>query len=134
MANDSNVWVWIEPIGFDSALPDYGVGSYLERAGFPLKGVSLLMTALDFILLHDGMEKERTLWPDACSRRAHERNQERDRQVWTTWQIRGLVEEFHRRGVLVYLSVFRYYLENAWYHEWMADHPFSISPQVHHRP
>ena len=123
MANDSNVWVWIEPIGFDSALPDYGVGRYLARAGFPLKGVSLLMTALDFILLHDGMETERTLWPDACSRRAHERNQERDRQAWTTWQIRGLVEEFHRRGVLVYLSVFRYYLENAWHHEWMADHP-----------
>ena len=126
MTTNCDVWVWIEPIGFDNTLPDYGVNYYLQRAGFGIKGVSLLMTALDFILLHDGMEKEKELWPDACSRLAHERNQERDRQKWTTWQIRGLVQEFHKHGVQVYLSVFRYYLHDAWHREWISDHPEDI--------
>ncbi|MBO4344462.1 MAG: hypothetical protein J5833_01825, partial [Victivallales bacterium] len=126
MSDNCNVWAWIEPIGFDNTLPDYGVGYYLQRAGFQLKGISLLMTALDFVLLHDGMETEKELWPDACSRAAHERNQERDRQKWTTWQIRGLVQEFHKHGVQVFVSLFRYYLHDEWHHEWITDHPEDI--------
>ena len=37
--SNCDVWVWIEPIGFDNALPDYGVNYYLQRAGFGHKGV-----------------------------------------------------------------------------------------------
>lgn len=122
MSSNEAIWIWVEPIGFDNTLPDYGVKYYLRRADIPIKGVSLLMSHLDFIMLHEGMETERVLWPDACSRLAHEMNQERERQEWTTWQIRGLVDEFHRHGVQVFVSFFRNYLHNQWHREWSSDH------------
>ena len=89
-------WIWTELLAFDITQEDYGVAAYLERTGFAPDGISFLLSAVDFILLHKGMEEEYTLFPDICSRVAHERNEERHRQEWTNWKLKGLVDELHK--------------------------------------
>ena len=41
-------WYWIELIGFDNTLPDYGAESFVSRAG-DVYGVSLLFSNVDFV-------------------------------------------------------------------------------------
>ncbi|MCK5844670.1 MAG: hypothetical protein KAG97_08195, partial [Victivallales bacterium] len=85
--------------------------------------VSLLVTAMDFILLHDGIEEEINLPPDMCSRTGHPYNLERNRQEWTNHQIRDLVSELKLHGIKVHLSVFPHYIDDRFHHEWTSDYP-----------
>jgi len=94
-------WYWIELIGFDNELPDFGVDRFLTR-NVSTTGVSLLFSHMD-ILLQAGGE---ALPVTACSYGGHEYNRERRRQDWTATQLRGLVRALQKRGVKVFFSSF----------------------------
>lgn len=112
-------WLWIELIGFDQAASDYGVGRFLDTAGFVPEVISLLLFNPDFVHLHDRLDPDRPLPVDCCSYAGHPRNEERERQAWTRGQLRGLVEALHRHGIAVYPAVFDLFVSD----EWLGRHP-----------
>jgi len=116
-------WIWTELLAFDNVQKDYGVEEYIKRVGFVPDGISLLLSAIDFVLLHQGMKTEYELFPDVCSRLAHEENEERKRQKWTNHQLRGLVCHLRGRGVKVFFSFFVPGHDIVFHHEWCMDHP-----------
>jgi len=116
-------WIWLELIGFDQDQPDFGVDEYLHTTGFVPDAICWLLSSIDFILLHGGMETETSLPADLCSREGHEHNQDRKRQVWTNHQVRGLIDQLHERGVEVYATVFAQYHGDRHHQEWASDHP-----------
>ncbi|KKR04406.1 MAG: hypothetical protein UT30_C0008G0028 [Candidatus Uhrbacteria bacterium GW2011_GWF2_39_13] len=116
-------WIWTELLAFDNTQKDQGVSEYLIKTGFIPKGICLLVSSPDFVLLHDGIKEEKILPPDICSRRGHERNEERERQEWTNYQIKSLVENLHKKGVEVYISMFTSYMMDKFHGEWMSKHP-----------
>ena len=91
MESSSEKWIWMELIGFDNSLPDYGVKSYLDNCGFVPDGVSLLLTWIEFPMQHLGLDRERLLSPCECSYGAHPANAQRRRQNWTNFQLRDLI-------------------------------------------
>ena len=101
-------WYWIELIGFDNTRSDYGADAFLERLAGRAEGISLLFSSIDFINLHISDGKERVLKPCDCSYGAHKYSSERERQVWTNVQLRGLISEMHKRGVKVLVSFFNF--------------------------
>lgn len=94
-------WYWIELIGFDNTLPDFGVERFLSR-NVTTTGVSLLFSHIDFLFDRDS----ELLPPTACSYGGHEYNRERRRQDWTRAQLRDLVSALQSRGVKVFFSSF----------------------------
>ena len=98
--------IWVELIGFDQTLPDYGVTQYLKTVGFLPHHISLHLTSIDFVNTYKGMEEEYRLPIYACSYGGHAQNDDRDRQDWTNWQLRGLIQELHAREIRVYASFF----------------------------
>lgn len=116
-------WIWTELLAFDVTRADFGVSEYLCSMGFVPDGVSLLLSAPDFILQHEGLEKDAPLPPDVCSRNGQEGNEQRARQIWSRHQLRSLVALLREAGCAVYFSVFTTYLENRFHHEWLTDHP-----------
>lgn len=116
-------WIWTELLAFDNSQVDQGVQAYLDRLGFVPQGISLLVSAADFFVLHEAMDKERRLFPDACSRCGHAGNEERSRQDWTNYQLRLLVQNLQAKKIEVFCSVFMYYLKDKFHHEWATDHP-----------
>ncbi len=108
--SDSNFkkWCWIELIGFDNTKEDFGVSSFLDRAGFVPDGVSLLLSWLGFVFNHDTLLEEKKLESGECSYVGHPYCPERKRQDWTNFELKGLIEELHKRGIKVYLSFFNY--------------------------
>ena len=94
-------WYWVELIGFDNTLPDFGVADYLSR-NQSTTGVSLLFAHIDFLFEQDKEE----LSPNACSYAGHEYNKERRRQNWTKTQLRGLIKELQSHSVKVFFSCF----------------------------
>jgi len=98
--------VWIELIGFDNEAADYGVADYLSKTGFVPDVISFHLTSISFMLTHKGMEKEHRLPTYACSYVGHAGNDDRHRQEWTNYQLRGLIDELHSSGIKVYVSMF----------------------------
>ena len=97
---------WIELIGFDNESPDYGVDDFLDKCGFAVDRVSFHLTSINFINTHRGMEKEFFLPRYACSYSGHEANDDRRRQNWTNYQLKGLVDALHARDIEVFASFF----------------------------
>lgn len=116
-------WIWTELLAFDCTQPDCGVGIYISNIGYVPYGISLLLAHQDFILLHKGMDTEYELFPDVCSRRGHDYNEERKRQRWTNFQLFRLIKELQEHGIKVFVNIFIEYLRNQFHHEWSADHP-----------
>ncbi len=117
------MWVWTELLAFDREKPDYGVEEYLDRIGFKVTGISFLLSSMDFVLLHGGMGKENVLFPDICSRQGHGENEERKRQEWTNYELRGLVDGLKKHGIKVFCSIFILNMHNRYHREWAVDHP-----------
>ncbi|QDU82224.1 hypothetical protein Pla110_39790 [Polystyrenella longa] len=115
-------WIWTELIAFDNQQPDSGVGEYLEKTGFAPKVICLMISSPDIILSHGGMETEEQLAKEYTSRDGHDFNPERQRQDWTNYQLRFLIEQLHERKIEVYLSVFAKYYRTREHREWIADH------------
>lgn len=120
-------WMWIELIGFDNTQPDYNVQAFLDNAGFIPEGLSLFVYSPDFLHTHESLEQEMTLPPDYCSYAARPYNLDRERQAWTNWQLKGLVEELQKRGIEVYFCIFNVYiseLDGELYRSpWSDAHP-----------
>lgn len=119
-------WIWTELIGFDNSREDMGVGEYIDLAGFTPDGFCLMLTSVDFILSHDGLQPNMVLPPDFCARDGHDRNPHRERQEWTSGQLRELIAQLHARGVKAYVSVFTRFYGNKYHHEWLSDHPEAL--------
>ena len=98
--------IWIELVGFDNTLPDYGVDDFLSKTGFRPHMVSFHLTSISFVMMHRGMREEYRLPAFACSYSGHDGNDDRHRQDWTNLQMAGLVKALHARGVEVYISMF----------------------------
>ena len=131
-AMKNEAWIWVELLAFDNTQKDFGVGEYLDKIGFIPDGISFLFSSIDFILLHKPMDSEYGLLPDVCSRRGHEGNEERRRQKWTNFQLRGLVNELHKYNIKLFCSIFIYYMNNQFHHEWASDHPeILLGDKVH---
>lgn len=120
-------WQWIELIGFDNEQRDYGVGAYLENAGFLPAVISLLLYSPDFVHLHEDMSAERLLPVEACAYTARPYGRERARQSWTNYELRGLIGELQQRGIAVYCSffnMFQYHLDGQTHSgAWSGAHP-----------
>ena len=101
-------YIWIELIGFDNEKEDFGVAEYLKTIGFLPKGISFLLTSVDFVNLHFGMEQVYYLEDDYCSYSGHPYNAERERQKWTNYQLRDLVAVLRSYNIEVYCSFFDY--------------------------
>ncbi|HUT73512.1 MAG TPA: hypothetical protein VM221_01605 [Armatimonadota bacterium] len=114
--------MWVELIGFDNRADDLGAAAYLDTLGFIPDAIALFVFSPDFVLTHSGLATEKDLPPDCCSYGGHPFNAERDRQVWSTHQVRRLTDELHRRGVAVFLSTMTFFLNNAFHQEWVSDH------------
>lgn len=97
---------WIELIGFDNESPDYGVADFLDKCGFAVDRVSFHLTSLDFVNTHRGMDRSYVLPAYACSYSGHQANDDRRRQNWTNFQMKGLVDALHAHGIEVFASFF----------------------------
>lgn len=116
-------WIWTELLAFDVKQPDYDGRNYLDTLGFVPDVISLLISTPDMILQHEGMETDRELPGDFCSRDGQEGNGVRPRQVWTAYQVRDLIARLRAAGAKVYLSSFVHYLNDRFHREWLTDHP-----------
>ncbi len=114
-----NTFIWVELIGFDNDSPDFGVQTYLGRAGFTPDAVSLFVFNPDFVHMHDGVIDDRLLPFDCGSYGGHATGYERERQDWTQAQLLGLTRELQSRGVKVFLSVFDVFASQPW----IGQHP-----------
>jgi len=119
-------WIWTELIGFDNEQPDMGVGEYVEAAGFTPQGICLMLTSVDFVLSHQGVDPNAVLPPDFCARDGHDRNPHRERQDWTGGQLRELIAQLHARGIKAFLTVFTRFYGNKYHDEWLGDHPEAL--------
>jgi len=106
-------YVWMELIGFDNEKEDFGIEELLETMGFRPAAFLLLMSSIDLVNLHQGMEKEYALDPYFCSYGGHPYNDERPRQQWTNWQLKRLIECLHSHGIASYVSMFDFVSPNA---------------------
>ena len=101
------IFPWVELIGFDNTLPDYGVGAYLEKMPRNPDAISLLLNSSDTFRNYPGAAAgDYTFPPTACSYRSRPYNSERRRQAWKASQLKGLVAELRRNGIEVYTSFF----------------------------
>ncbi|MBP1996606.1 hypothetical protein [Paenibacillus eucommiae] len=120
-------WIWIELIGFDNTQSDFAVPAYMERIGFVPTAMSLLFFTPDFVHAHEGMESEAILPIEVCSYAARPYGKERNRQVWTNYQLRGLVAELQKHGAQIYCSFFDLFRveggETPRASEWCGAHP-----------
>jgi hypothetical protein len=116
-------WVWTELLAFDSNAADCGVADYLATLGFVPQVACLLFSSPDMFLLHDNLDTEKPLSPLFCSRNAHPGNENRQRQVWTNFQLRKLIHNLKDAGCACYLSCFTVYYGNRYHQEWMSMHP-----------
>ena len=124
--------IWIELIGFDNTLPDYGVREYLARMPVKPEFVSLLLFDAELVHTHAGLEHDFPLGDLQCSYFGRPFNEERRRQDWTAFQLRGLVTELKKYGIDVFPSFFDFVVTpgRAKRHEvrrrepvWIDSHP-----------
>lgn len=127
----AEIRVWIPLIGFDKDLPDKGVGNLLERMQFKPHGFSLLACHIDIVNHYEGLEKEYRLHPDNCSYHASPRNEERNRQDWTNYDLKGLVDQLNQEGIESYLCVGTSNCEDQFHREFVSDHPELLQHMRH---
>lgn len=99
-------WIWIELIGFDNMLDDFGVKKYIEHIGFVPNGISMFLFNCDFVNLHNGLQREEKLFRGCSSYNGHRYNEDREYQIWTNFQVSSLIKEIQKYGIKVYISFF----------------------------
>ncbi len=124
---NSKHFIWMPLIGFDRDKEDKGVGEYLDGVGFIPAGMSVFLFHSDIINQHEGMETEFTLHPDNCSYYGSPRNEFRERQPWTNFELRTLANNLSARGIEAYMGVMGVYLEDSRHKEWESDHKELLS-------
>lgn len=111
-------WLWIELIGFDNQKEDLGVAEFISKLGFIPHGISLLLWNPDFIHSHSGLLEDDFLGEPQCAYGARPRNEDRDRQFWTKFQLRELVKKLKDQGIETYFSVFDQLMSKAGCDRW----------------
>ena len=114
--------LWTELIAFENTDSDRGAARYLDSIPKKPDSIFLFICSADFPFSHRGMDTEYELSPAVCSRNAHPRNEQRERQKWTNWQLRELIANLKKRGVPTYLSMFTCYYRGKYGPEWLCDH------------
>ena len=114
--------LWTELIAFEKNDPDRGAARYLDAIPMKPDSIFLFICSADFPFCHQGMEKEYELAPTVCSRNAHPRNEQRERQKWTNWQLHELIGNLKKRGVATYLSMSTGYSNDRFCKEWLSGH------------
>jgi len=109
--------MWIELIGFDLHLNDYGVGRLCENAGFVPKVVTLLLSDPEFVHGHND-RLDRVLGPSICSYGGHPCNEERQRQSWKSRDVIGLTGSLQKAGIEVFFTHFDSPVSG-----WLKKHP-----------
>ena len=115
-------FVWMPLIGFDKEQTDKGVSEFVNNAGFIPKGVSVFLFHPDIVNEHEDMSKEFVLHPDNCSYYGIARNEFRERQDWTNYDLKKLAESLTSKGIEAYLGFMGVYLEDTRHKEWESDH------------
>ena len=110
-------------IGFDREQKDKGVSEYINKAGFIPSGISVFIFHPDIVNQHEGMEREYQLSADCCSYFGSPRNEFRERQDWTNYDLRDLAHELADRKIEAYLGIDGVYLNNTRHYEWETDYP-----------
>ena len=105
--------IWIELIGFDNTLPDYGVREFLSRMPVKPEFVTLLLFDAELVHTHAGLEHDFFIGELQCSYFGRPYNEERRRQEWTAFQLRGLVAELKKSGIEVFPSFFDFVVTPA---------------------
>jgi len=105
-AQGGEKYLWAELIAFDNAAADYGVAEYLSRMTVKPKGISFLVFDPELFHSHTDLSEDFEIGDLHCSYYARPWNEERPRQKWTAWQLRGLVAELKKHGVDSYPSFF----------------------------
>ena len=101
-------FMWVELIGFDNTSRDYGVDVFLTRLPMKPQAVSLLLVDSRLFEEYHGLAEDYPLPPGACAYGARPFNEDRNRQAWSAYQLRGLVGELKRNGVRAYASFFEW--------------------------
>lgn len=96
---------WIDLIGFDVNDKEYTVNRFIEINRGRVDGIYLLIGNPDFALAFKGMDTEYDLKPAECAYGAHKYSDERERQVWTNYDLKELVEIFHKKNIEVYITL-----------------------------
>lgn len=125
--------IWTPLIGFDRDKWDRGVNEYFDDVGFLPTAISLFIFHPDIINQHEGMEREFTFHTDFCSYFGAPRNEFRERQPWTNYDLRDLVGRISELGTEVFVGVDGVYLENTRHREWQSDHLELLSYGVNGR-
>ncbi|MBQ4631704.1 MAG: hypothetical protein IJB70_12065 [Clostridia bacterium] len=128
-----NHMIWTPLIGFDRDQPDCGVGEYLDTTGFIPAALSVFIFHPDIINEHENMDKEFTFHIDFCHYFGAPRNEYRERQPWTNYDLRKLGKNLADRGVEAFIGVDGVYLENSRHYEWQSDHLELLSYGVNGR-
>jgi hypothetical protein len=122
--NRRELWIWIPLIGFEKHDPDKGALRFVKQRGGKPDAVSLFLFHPDIVHQHDGMARNRPLPPDNCSYYGNVTNGERERQDWTSYDLRDLVTALHAQGTKAYLGIMGVVLNDAHHREWAVhEHP-----------
>ena len=116
------IHVWMPMIGFERNDPDRGASRVLKQMGRPPKGISAFLFHPDIVHQHEGMAVERMLPPDNCSYYASPRNDERQRQEWSNFDLKILLQHLREAGVEVYLGIMGVHFNDKWHPEWLTQH------------
>lgn len=117
------VSIWMNLLGFERNDADCGVSRFLTQTGYKPDDVCLLLCSPDFFNLYGGMEKEYTLFPDNCAYWGIPKNKERERQPWTNFDLKKLIENLANEGIETYAGIFGTEQDNAFHDEWIFKHP-----------
>lgn len=123
MGNAFEYILWTELLAFENNDPDRGAARYLDSIPIRPDGIFLFICAADFPFSHRGMDQEYELSPAVCSRNAHPRNEQRERQRWTNFQLRELIDNLRKAGVPTFLSMFTCTYNDQFGEEWITKHP-----------
>lgn len=115
-------FVWMPLIGFDKEKSDKGVSEFIDNTGFIPEGVSVFLFHPDIINEHKDMSCEFVLHPDNCSYYGISRNEFRERQDWTNYDLRTLAKSLTNIGTEAYLGIMGVYLEDTRHKEWESAH------------
>ena len=120
-------FIWMPLIGFDRDKDDKGVSEFLDNADFVPEAISVFLFHSDIINQHENMDKEFVLHPDNCSYYGSPRNEFRERQDWTNYDLRTLANNLSSKGIDAFLGVMGVYLEDTRHKEWESEHKELLS-------
>jgi hypothetical protein len=113
-------FIWADLRGFDNSAPGFGVEEYLGRLSFKPDAIFLLLSNPDFVFLHNSVSPDVPLE----HRFVVYGGETLTAQTWSTFQLKGFIDEMHSAGVKVLASMFMmtsYGKQGV--QGWFQDHP-----------